>query len=65
MKNRLLDYPSGPHEAALETASPVAHGQAGGWRQRLEDFVADHPAVTLGTALSLGVLIGWLIKRRS
>ena len=31
---------------------------------KLKDFVIKEPARALGVALGLGVLLGWLIKRR-
>ena len=69
MKNRLLDYPAAAeHQAA---ARPLQSGEEGPEsamqqvRRRVENFIADHPGISLGAALSLGVILGWLIKRRS
>lgn len=28
------------------------------------NFILDHPGICLGTALALGVLVGWLLKRK-
>jgi hypothetical protein len=27
-------------------------------------FILDHPGICLGTAITIGVLVGWLVKRR-
>lgn len=32
--------------------------------RRLEVFIVENPAVSLGMALTVGVVLGWLIKRR-
>ena len=68
MKDRLLDYPAAQHEAAARPLQPGDEGPEGGMQQvrrRVENFIADHPGIALGAALSLGVILGWLIKRRS
>lgn len=31
---------------------------------RIEAFIAENPAISLGLALTFGVVLGWLIKRR-
>jgi hypothetical protein len=33
-------------------------------RQWIETYVQEHPAVGIGAALCIGVLIGWISKRR-
>lgn len=34
------------------------------WLASAESVIGDHPAISLAVALSAGVMIGWLIKRR-
>lgn len=68
MRNRLLDVPPTPQRVPAESQS--SWGQASSDQlQRLQrtvgNFIAGHPGLTLGTALAVGVVIGWLIKRRS
>ena len=36
----------------------------GGAGDMIKDMVANRPVLALGTALAVGVVIGWLIKRR-
>lgn len=38
--------------------------QDDGWMHRIELIVEDYPAMGIGTAMCLGVLLGWAIKRR-
>lgn len=45
--------PSAPAEVPPATAA-----------ERVQEFVIQNPAVALGVALSMGVLLGWLLKRR-
>jgi len=33
-------------------------------RRSAEKFIAAHPAACLGTAVSIGILLGWWIKRQ-
>lgn len=50
-------------EAALNYAAMAREHltQAG---ERIKQYVAEKPARALGIALGLGVLVGWIIKRR-
>jgi ElaB/YqjD/DUF883 family membrane-anchored ribosome-binding protein len=32
--------------------------------QQSMHFILEHPGICLGTALALGVLVGWLLKRK-
>jgi ElaB/YqjD/DUF883 family membrane-anchored ribosome-binding protein len=34
------------------------------WEHRLEQFIEDHPRLTLGVAAAAGLVIGWMVKRR-
>ncbi|MBL8849924.1 MAG: hypothetical protein JNG89_09575 [Planctomycetaceae bacterium] len=33
-------------------------------RRRVETYVSEHPAVCIAAALTMGAIVGWLIKRR-
>jgi len=50
-------------ERALEYAAS-AREMLGGGTEKLKGYVVKEPARALGIALGLGVLLGWLIKRR-
>jgi len=69
MKNRILDYLSPPKHNGRQTQLPQE------WRQvvqtefqyrvrQIETYVRDHPATGIGGAFCIGVLVGWIIKRR-
>ena len=69
MENRIFGARVSPEqiEEARRAAAEwgrTAQGQAQQWLKRIETQVVEHPAASLGVALSLGVLLGWLIKRR-
>jgi hypothetical protein len=50
----------GPAEVRPEQASPAAAD----WHIRIDDWIGRHPAFCVAAALTLGVTLGWLIKRR-
>lgn len=50
-------------EMALEYAATARERLSEGHR-KLRGYVIKEPALALGLALGLGVLLGWLIKRR-
>jgi len=50
-------------ERALEAAAAARERMNEGLRT-LRDFVTEQPVQALGLALGMGVLLGWLIKRR-
>lgn len=64
MKNRILEMltasmPDRDSRQRMEEAIDPEHLKASA-----EQWVADNPAVALGAALTVGVLVGWLIKRK-
>ncbi len=71
MERPIYDYSS---ETASRTRTFA--GQAGGmaqqmardqlqlWGKRLGEVIRENPGPSLGAALGMGVLLGWLIKRR-
>jgi ElaB/YqjD/DUF883 family membrane-anchored ribosome-binding protein len=50
-------------EMALEYAAAARERLAEG-SERVREYVVKEPARALGIALGVGVLVGWLIKRR-
>ena len=34
------------------------------WEENLEDFMADHPKLTVAAAAALGMVLGWMVKRK-
>jgi ElaB/YqjD/DUF883 family membrane-anchored ribosome-binding protein len=69
MINRINVVPLDPAVQApplpsASTTQPQVAQQLGEQRRRIVTYVQENPAVSVGTALFLGVLIGWFIKRR-
>jgi ElaB/YqjD/DUF883 family membrane-anchored ribosome-binding protein len=72
MKNRVFDKLFSTtivkdRPADLPNAAKTRGGirQKADWsRQAVEDFVVSHPALALGAAVSVGLLLGWWIKRK-
>lgn len=68
--NRILDYWSsekGSHTAVAEHEPGEvlpAGAQFARWRDSAERYIATRPGISLGVALTIGVMVGWLIKRR-
>ena len=50
-------------ERALELAATAREQMAGGTKG-LREYIVKEPTRALGIALVLGVIVGWLIKRR-
>ena len=50
-------------EKALDLAA-TAREQLSGGTQFLRDYIVKEPTRALGIALGMGVILGWLIKRR-
>lgn len=34
------------------------------WEDRVEDFMADHPKLTVAAAAAVGMVLGWMVKRK-
>jgi ElaB/YqjD/DUF883 family membrane-anchored ribosome-binding protein len=34
------------------------------WEEDLETFMGDHPKLTLAAAAAIGLVVGWMVKRR-
>lgn len=50
-------------ERALDLTA-TAREQLGHWFESCRNYTREQPARALGVALGMGVLVGWLIKRR-
>ena len=50
--------------ALAEFSAQAAQERFAEGSQRVKDYVVKQPARALGIALGLGVLVGWVIKRR-
>lgn len=70
MKNRIPDYlpdttrtesPSAPTFQALRD---LARKQFADRMRQAETYVREHPVVGLGAAFCIGILLGWVIKRK-
>ena len=70
MKNRLLDYfmtssdPSRQSTASLEEWSEKAQSELTFVVRQVEDYVKEHPAIGIGATFTLGVILGWIVKRK-
>ena len=64
--NRL--EPHWPRMTAPEGMSPTEEmtwsEMAKSWEEELENVMADHPKLTLLAAATIGLLLGWVVKRR-
>ncbi len=68
MENRLAKYhDKGGQQEHASTAPSDAPDPAGPLQRafgRLESYITEYPKLSIGVGLSLGVLVGWLVKRR-
>ena len=70
MINRIADLGANlgvPTEDLKETAlvyAAAAKEQMAEGSERVKQYIINQPARALGIALGMGVLLGWLIKRR-
>jgi ElaB/YqjD/DUF883 family membrane-anchored ribosome-binding protein len=54
----------GGRRAPFATKPPAQPSAMREWLQPVEQFISDYPLASLGMALSVGVFLGWLVKRR-
>ena len=47
-------------EGALESVSDYAKQ----WSSEVEKFIAENPVVALSVAVTVGIILGWWVKRR-
>jgi hypothetical protein len=64
MKNRLLDLFTSPSSSSDGRGRMEHAVDPERIRVAAEDWIVKNPAVALGAALTLGVFLGWLIKRK-
>lgn len=70
MKNRIADelLAAAPQGSGIPAAGSdllhTAQDQLGQLVKRVEAYIQDHPGVGVGAALCIGVVIGWINKRR-
>lgn len=67
MINRLGSHasPGGANAARKQAARPSPEaGPKSGFFHKLEVQLTEHPKQVLAAALSIGVMVGWIIKRR-
>ena len=70
MTNRIPDYL--PAASRTGQSSPpvfaewrnLAHRQIACRLRQVETYIQKHPATGIGCALCLGIVLGWVIKRR-
>jgi hypothetical protein len=64
--NRL--EPHWPQTPVPVVAPPYEHPSwremAKSWEENLENFMGDHPKLTLTAAATIGLLLGWVVKRK-
>jgi ElaB/YqjD/DUF883 family membrane-anchored ribosome-binding protein len=57
-----------PKSLREEVADSGEHGSWGDsaktFEHKIEDLLAEHPKVAIGAAAALGIVLGWMVKRR-
>jgi ElaB/YqjD/DUF883 family membrane-anchored ribosome-binding protein len=48
----------------LEPESSRWRASAGSWERGLETFIADHPRLVIAAAAAVGLVLGWIVKRK-
>jgi hypothetical protein len=44
---------------------PPSFGEAAkSWEKRVEDFMGEHPKLTVVAAATIGLVLGWMVKRK-
>lgn len=46
------------------TPEPTLGQRAKSWEDNLELFMGEHPKLTLAAAATVGLLVGWMVKRK-
>jgi ElaB/YqjD/DUF883 family membrane-anchored ribosome-binding protein len=70
MKNRIEDVVSAVEpeldrlKEQAELVAAAARERLAEGRNKVRQYIVDEPARALGIAFGVGVLVGWLIKRR-
>jgi ElaB/YqjD/DUF883 family membrane-anchored ribosome-binding protein len=67
MINRLAKPRQSPNGARSAMPPRMAPRQSADvvrdWTRSLENLIGEHPAASLAAAISIGVFVGWLVKR--
>ena len=63
MINRLAQPRQSHNGGKRMPSQQVPSAPATRWTHSLESFIGEHPVATLAAAVSVGVLVGWLVKR--
>lgn len=53
-----------PSQPMLQELRDAAQKQFADRMRQIEKYIQEHPVTGIGTALSIGILLGWVIKRR-
>lgn len=70
MKNRIPDYLSASSqtdqasEPTFQELRDLARAQFADRLRQAETFVREHPVSGLGAAFCIGIVLGWVIKRK-
>lgn len=70
MKNRIPDLLSPstrnghPSQPAFEELRNLAQRQFADRMRQIESYVQQHPATAVGAGICIGIILGWVIKRR-
>lgn len=70
MKNRIPDYlpdstrTNEPWEPTFEELRDLARKQFADRMRQAETYVREHPVSGLGAAFCIGIVLGWVIKRK-
>ncbi|MBW3598051.1 MAG: hypothetical protein KY475_12330 [Planctomycetes bacterium] len=64
MKNRVLDYLSSAPPSEQDGGSLRESVDPHRMASAAEQWIAKNPGVALGAAVTVGVFLGWLIKRK-
>ncbi len=51
-------------DVAPERQQPSLSEVGRSWEANLETFMGDHPKLTLAAAATVGLLLGWMVKRK-
>ncbi len=59
-----LETPSRETRQTIPEPPPTQHSMFASLWDNVQNAVANNPKVTIGIGLTIGVVLGWLIKRR-
>jgi ElaB/YqjD/DUF883 family membrane-anchored ribosome-binding protein len=51
-------------DVAAQEPQPSLKDLGKSWEANLETFLGEHPKLTLAAAASIGLLVGWMVKRK-